>query len=325
LGSQAIQDITDRLDKSYKLFFDNLKRKAKCSPPSFKSRHRYKSFTLKQAGYKVDQKESEITINKRKYKYFNSRCFNGNIKTLTVKRNHKGEIYIIFSVEQEMKLKVGSETGKMAGFDFGLTTFLVDSDGNKYVSPQYLSESYNKLRVLSQRLSKKKKGSSNRKKAALQLISLHEHVVNQRNDWQWKMALHIVRSFDTICLESLSFLQMQKDKSLTGAKQKRNRAKKVFDLSPSSFYDKLKYKAAEYEKRVVFVDKWFPSTQICNSCMHVVGKLDEGIRDWTCPDCGMHHDRDHNAAKNILREGTSSLGIDSVRQGHRNAELQPLF
>ena len=325
LGSQAIQDITDRLDKSYKLFFGNLKRKAKCSPPSFKSRHRYKSFTLKQAGYKVDQKESEITINKRKYKYFNSRCFNGNIKTLTVKRNHKGEIYIIFSVEQEMKLKVGFETGKMAGFDFGLTTFLVDSDGNKYVSPQYLSESYNKLRVLSQRLSKKKKGSNNRKKAVLQLISLHEHVVNQRNDWQWKMALHIVRSFDTICLESLSFLQMQKDKSLTGAKQKRNRAKKVFDLSPSSFYDKLKYKAAEYGKRVVFVDKWFPSTQICSSCMYVVGKLDEGIRDWTCPDCGMHHDRDHNAAKNILREGTSSLGIDSVRQDHRNAELQPLF
>jgi len=118
---------------------------------------------------------------------------------------------------------------------------------------------------------------------------------------------------------------MQKDKSLTGAKQKRNRAKKVFDLSPSSFYDKLKYKAAEYEKRVVFVDKWFPSTQICSGCMHVVGKLDEGIRDWTCPNCGMHHDRDHNAAKNILREGTSSLGIDSVRQGHRNAELQPLF
>jgi putative transposase len=140
LGSQAIQDITDRLDKSYKLFFGNLKRKVRCSPPSFKSRHRYKSFTLKQAGYKIDQNENEITINKSTYKYFNSRCFDGNVKTLTVKRNHKGDIYIIFSVEQEMKLKVGFETGKMAGFDFGLTTFLMDSDGNKYVSPQYISE-----------------------------------------------------------------------------------------------------------------------------------------------------------------------------------------
>lgn len=325
LGSQAIQDITDRLDKSYKLFFSNLKRKVRCSPPSFKSRHRYKSFTLKQAGYKVNQKENEITINKQKYKYFNSRRFDGNIKTLTVKRNHKGEIYIIFSVEQEMKLKVEFETGKRAGFDFGLTTFLVDSDGKEYVSPQYLSESYNKLRVLSQRLSKKKKGSNNRKKAALQLISLHEKIVNQRNDWQWKTALDLVRSFDTICLESLSFLQMQKDKSLSGVKQKHNRARKVLDLSPSSFYDKLKYKAAEYGKKVIFVDKWFPSTQICSNCMHVVGKLDESVREWTCPDCGIHHNRDHNAAKNILREGTSSLGIDSVRQEHSNVELQLSF
>jgi len=325
LGSQAIQDITDRLDKSYKLFFSNLKRKVKCSPPSFKSRHKYKSFTLKQAGYKVDQKESEITINKRKYKYFNSRCFDGNIKTLTVKRNNKGEIYIIFSVEQEMKLRVGFETSKRAGFDFGLTTFFVDSDGNEYASPQYLSESYNKLRVLSQKLSKKKKGSKNRKKAVLQLVSLHEHIVNQRNDWQWKMALHIVRSFDTICLESLSFLQMQKDKNLTGMKQKRNRARKVLDLSPGGFYDKLKYKTVEYGKKTVFIDKWFPSTQICSTCMHVVGKLDESIREWTCPNCKTHHNRDHNAAKNILREGTSSLGIGDVRlESSSNALLEPL-
>lgn len=313
LGSQAIQDVTDRLDKSYKLFFSNFKRKVRCSPPGFKSRFKYKSFTLKQAGYKVDQKESEITINKKKYKYFNSRCFDGNVKTLTVKRNHKGEIYIIFSVEQGMKPKIGFETGKRAGFDFGLTTFLVDSDGNEYVSPQHISESYDKLRVLNQRLSKKKKGSNNRKKSALQLVSLHEKIVNQRNDWQWKMALHIVRSFDTICLESLSFLQMQKDKNLVGVKQKHNRARKVLDLSPGSLYDKLKYKAAEYGKQVVFIDKWFPSTQICSSCMHVVGKLDESIREWICPDCGTHHNRDHNAAKNILREGTSSLGIGDVR------------
>jgi putative transposase len=325
LGSQAIQDVVERLDKSYKLFFSNLKRKVRCSPPGFKNRHRYRSFTLKQAGYKVDQKENEIIINKKKYKYFNSRCFDGNVKTLTVKRNNKGEIYVIFSVEQEMKLKVGFETGKRAGFDFGLTTFLVDSDGKEYVPTQYLSESYDKLRALSRRLSKKKKGSNNRLKAKVQLISLHEKIVNQRNDWQWKMTLQLVRSFDIICLESLSFMQIQKDKNLTGVKQKHNRARKVLDLSPGSFYDKLKYKAVEYGKQVMFVDKWFPSTQICSSCMHVVGKLDESVREWTCPDCGMHHNRDHNAAKNILREGTSSLGIGNVRlKIGRNVMVEPL-
>ena len=313
LGSQAIQDITDRLDKAYKLFFSNLKRKVKASPPSFKGRHHYKSFTLKQAGYKLDQGENEITINKRKYKYFNSRSFEGKIKTLTVKRNHKGELFIIFAVEQEMKLKIGFETGKIAGFDFGLTTFLVDSDGKEFVSPEYLKNSFEKLKVLGRKLSKKKKGSNNRKKAKLQLISLHEKIVNQRNDWQWKLALDLVRSYDVICLESLSFLQMQKNKNLEGQKQKRNRARKVLDLSPSSLFEKVKYKAAEYNKKVVFIDKWFPSTQICSECLHVIGKLPMNIREWTCPNCGTKHNRDHNAAKNIKREGTSSLGIDDVR------------
>lgn len=313
LGSQAIQEITDRLDKAYKLFFSNLKRKVRTSPPSFKSRFKYKSFTLKQAGYKLNQKDNEITINKRKYKYFNSRDFEGKIKTLTVKRNHKGEIFIIFSVEQEMKLKVGFETGKIAGFDFGLATFLVDNEGKKFIAPEYLKNSFEKLKTLSRKLSKKQKGSNNRKKAKLQLISLHEKIVNQRNDWQWKLALELVRSYDVICLESLSFIAMQKDDNLETKKQKRNRARKVLDLSPGSLFEKVKYKSVEYGKKTVFIDKWFPSTKTCNCCGYVNHNLTIHDREWICPVCLTKHDRDHNSAKNIKREGTSSLGIDNVR------------
>ena len=312
LGSQAIQDITDRLDRAYKLFFANRKKGVDASPPSFKGRHHYKSFTLKQAGYKLDQKADEIIINKRKYKYFNSREFDGDVKTLTVKRNHKGEMYVIFSVEQEMKFKVGFETGKIAGFDFGLSTFLVDSEGREFVSPQYLNNSFEKLKVFHKNLSKKKKGSKNRKKAKLQLISLYEKIVNQRNDWQWKMAVELVRSYDEIYLETLSFVQMQKDDNLQTNRQKHNRARKVLDLSPGSFIEKVKYKAEEYGKKVNFVDKWFPSSQICSECSFVIGKLPLSVREWDCPSCGTHHDRDHNAAKNIKREGTSSLGTGSV-------------
>ena len=312
LGSQAIQDVVERLDKSHKLFFSNLKKGKRASPPSFKGRYHYKSFTLKQAGYKVDQNNDRIIINKKEYKYFNSRNFDGKIKTLTVKRNHKGEIYIIFSVEQEVKPKVGFETGKIAGFDFGLNTFLVDSEGKEFVSPRYLINSFNKLQELGRNLSKKKKGSKNRRKAKMQLISLHEKVVNQRSDWQWKMVLDIVRSYDVICLETLSFLQMQKSEMLKTEKQKRNRARKMLDLSPGSFFEKIKYKADEYGKKVIFVNKWFPSTQICSNCMYCGGKIPENVRQWTCPDCGEIHNRDHNAAKNILREGTSSLGTGGV-------------
>ena len=313
LGSQAIQDITDRLNRSYTLFFGNLKRKKKASPPKFKSRRFYKSFTLKQTGYSLDQDNNEITINKRRYRYFNSRVFDGKIKTLTVKRNHKGEIFIIFSVEQEMDFKIGFETGKIAGFDFGMGTFLVDSEGRKYASPQYLSNSYNKLQELSRSLSKKKKGSNNRKKAKMRLVSLHEKIVNQRNDWQHKMVLQLVKFYDTIFLESLSFLAIQKGNDLKTKKQKKGRARKIMDLAPASFIEKLKYKAAEYGKTVNFINKWFPSSQICSECLCGVGKMSTDIRSWVCPDCRAVHDRDHNAAKNILREGTSSLGIGNVR------------
>jgi len=310
LGSQAIQDITDRLDRSYGLFFGNIKHGVKTSPPRFKSRKRYKSFTLKQAGYKLNQKEGEVIINKKRYRYFNSRDFIGEIKTMTVKRNHKDELFIVFSVKEEMKLKVGFETGKMAGFDFGLGTFLVDSDGNKFSSPQYLSDSFDKLQDLSRRFSKKKRGSHNRRKAKMNLISLHEKISDQRNDWQWKMALQIVRSYDVICLETLSFIQMQKDDNLKYESQKKARARKVLDLSPGSFFEKLKYKADEYGKQIVFINKWFPSTKTCNDCGYVNHNLTLEDREWNCPFCNKHHDRDHNAAINILREGTSSLGID---------------
>lgn len=308
LGSQAIQDVTDRVERSYKLFFLNTKRGKKASPPKFKSRKRYKSFTLKQAGYKLDQKSGEVTICGNVYRYFNSRSFDASIKTLTVKRNHKGEFYIFFSVEQEMKPIVGFETGKMAGFDFGLGTFLVDSDGKKFDSPQYLRESFDEIKKKNRNLSRKKKGSKNRKEAKMQLISLHEKIANQRNDWQWKMAIMIARSYDFICIESLSFIAMQKDKSLEEKWQKKSRARKMLDLSSGSFFEKLGYKAKEYGKTIVPIDKWFPSTKMCNVCSHVEQNLTQKDREWTCPLCGTHHDRDHNAAINILREGSSSLG-----------------
>ena len=196
----------------------------------------------------------------------------------------------------------------MAGFDFGLGTFLVDSEGNKFDSPQYLRESFKKLQKKSKTFSKKKRGSHNRYKAKMELISLHEKVSNQRNDWQWKMALQLVKSYDVICLESLSFLQMQKDKNLDKKHQKKARARKILDLSPGSFFEKLLTKAEEYGKQIVFINKWFPSTKTCHECGYVNHNLTQQDREWICPFCNTKHDRDHNAAINILIEGTSSIG-----------------
>ena len=135
LGSQAIQDITERIDRAYKLFFRNHKTGIKSAPPSFKKRRNYKSFTLKQAGYKLLE-NNRIRIGKKVYRYFKSREIEGNIKTLTIKRDTLGDIYLYFVVDI-VDNPVGFRTGEIVGFDFGLKTFLTASNGEDIKSPMF--------------------------------------------------------------------------------------------------------------------------------------------------------------------------------------------
>lgn len=311
LGSQAIQDITERVDRAYKLFFSNLKKKKKCNPPKFKSRYKYKSFTLKQAGWKLDVEKGQIRIGKQVYRYHNKeRKVDGQVKTITVKRNSLGEYFLFISVVLgEEMLKKRTMTGKSAGLDFGIGTFMHSSDGNKFLAPKQMQSSFEKLKAAQRKFSKKKRGSNNRKKAKMDLIRLHEKIENQRADWQWKLSLDLVRRYDKIFLEDLSFVNMQNDTSLEFKGQKKSRNRKLLDLSPASFIDRLQKKAVEHGVEVAFVDRWFPTTKMCSNCLSVKSDLQQWERRWICPGCGVDHDRDENAAKNILREGASSLGL----------------
>ena len=132
LGSQAVQNIAERIDRAYTLFFANLKRKVRTSPPKFKAVRRYKSFTLKQAGWKLDEAQGKIRIGKRWYGYFQSRKIEGKVKTLTVKRDAVGDIYIYLVCDSQLE-QIKLRTGKSVGFDFGLKTFLTASDGHDIV------------------------------------------------------------------------------------------------------------------------------------------------------------------------------------------------
>ena len=291
VGSQAIQDITERIDKAYKLFYSNLARKVRTAPPKFKKVAKYHSFSLKQAGYKYVG-NNVITIQGRQYKFSKSREPDGRIKRITVKRDGLGDIYVCFICEVEEN-EVLARTGKSVGFDFGFKKFLTSSDGNDVVSPLFFKRNINALKRANRNLSRKVKGSNHFKRAKLALARLHKKVHNQRSNFHWQLANKLCGEYATICIEDLNLKGMQR---LYG--------RKIGDLGFAEFVDILEYKACRAGTRLVKVDRYFASSQTCSECGHKNHELkDLRIRSWQCKKCGAMHDRDRNAAINILNEG----------------------
>lgn len=300
LGSQAIQDIAERIDRAYKLFYRNLKHGIRTAPPSFKKVRKYKSFTLKQAGYKLHE-DNRITIMGKTYKYHKSREIEGEIKTITVKRDTLGDIYIYLVCKQEEK-EIKPRTGKSVGFDFGLKKFLTSSDSHDVEAPLFFKQNSAKIKKLSCKLSKKKKGSNNRKRARLDLARLHKKVTNQRKDYHFKLAKRMSEQYATICIEDLNIKAMQR---LWG--------RKISDLGHSQFVNILKYQCTKTGSTVVEIPRFYPSSKTCSCCGYIYSNLSLSERAWTCPECGTVHDRDRNAAVNILRVGASTLKGEVVR------------
>ncbi|SDP62863.1 RNA-guided endonuclease InsQ/TnpB family protein [Selenomonas ruminantium] len=292
IGSQAVQDITQRIDRAYKLFFHNLKHKIRTAPPSFKKIKKYKSFTLKQSGWKLDEADNSIVIGKQRYRYAKSREIDGKVKILTVKRDALGDIYLYFVCEASEN-KVLARTGKSVGFDFGLKMFLNASDGKDIASPLFFKQNATAIKRASSILSRKAKGSNNRKKAKLALARLHRKVANQRDNFHWQLASKLVGEYALICLEDLNLKAMQK-----------RFGRKISDLGFADFVNKLKYMAHRTGSSVVEIDRFFPSSQLCSKCGYQNIEIKNlKFREWTCPKCGSTLDRDKNAAINIEREG----------------------
>ncbi|ANV85547.1 transposase [Picosynechococcus sp. PCC 7003] len=300
IGSQAVQDICQRIEKAYRLFFKHQKKGVR--PPGFKKVKRYKSFTLKQAGYKF-LGGNRIKIGNKIYQYWNSRPIEGAVKTLTIKRTPLGELFLVVVIDSADELETKFETGNIAGFDFGLKTFLTCSDGTQIESPQFLKQSIHAIKKASRQHSKKPKGSANRERARLNLVRKHEDVVNRRSDWFWKLAHELTNKFDVLCFETLNLKGMQR---LWG--------RKVSDLAFGDFLRILKWVATKKGKQVVFIDRWYPSSKTCNHCGHVLESLDLNTREWRCLSCQSVNGRDENAAKNICTVGASTVKLGDVRQ-----------
>jgi putative transposase len=296
------------------LFFKHHKKGVR--PPGFKKVKKYKSFTLKQAGYKF-LSGNRVKIGNRTYQYWNSREIEGTVKTLTIKRTPLGELFMVVVVESVDKSEIKTTTGEIAGFDFGMKTFLTCSDGSKIKSPLFLKASLNVIRKASKQHSRKLKGSSNREQSRKHLVRQYEAISNQRRDWFWKLAHNLTDKFDVLCFETLS---LKRDVSGGSFPRKarlgmqRLWGRKVNDLALGDFLQILEWVAKKKEKRVIYIDPWYPSTKTCSCCGHVLDELDLSVRRWRCPSCHQVNDRDENAALNIKMVGSSTIGVGDVRQ-----------
>jgi len=298
LSSQTIQDITERIDKSYKQFYRNLKKGVKTSPPKFKKVKKYKSITFKNTGYKFDG--NKIAIQKDLFKFSNSRKFQGNIKRVIVKRNNLGMmfLYVITDFVDIRAIK----SVKSAGCDFGLKQFLSFSDKSTIDSPLFFKKNLKKVKRLSKKFSKKKKGSNNRKRAKYNLGKLNYKIMNKRTDFHYKLAKDLAIDYGILYFETLDIKSMQ-----------RRWGRKINDLGFYNFLQILKQQGLKYGCEVVQIDKWFPSSKTCSGCGYIKKDLTLKDRAYNCPECKLSIDRDLNASINIKREGVSSLKTKTVK------------
>ena len=300
VGSQAVQDICQRIEKAYQLFFKHQKKGVR--PPNFKKVKKYKSFTLKQAGYKF-LGGNRVKIGSRVYQYWNSRAIEGTVKTLTIKRTPLGELFMVVVVDSVEQPEIQVEMSRIAGFDFGLKTFLTVSDGSQIESPQFFKQSLTAIQKASRQHSRKVKGSVNRERARQSLVRKHEDVANRRSDWFWKLAHDLTDRFDVLCFETLNLKGMQR---LWG--------RKISDLALREFLQILDWVAQKKGKLTVYIDRWYLSSKTCFECGYVLKELDLSVREWRCPSCQSINGRDENAAKNIQTVGASTVGLGDVRR-----------
>ncbi|EMF0421932.1 transposase [Enterococcus hirae] len=302
VDSLALANAQLNLDKAYKNFF----RDKSVGFPRFKSKKNpvqsYTTNNQKGTVALIDNKFIKIPKLKSLVKIKLHRQPKGMIKSATISRHSSGKYYISLLCKEEI-IEL-PKTNSAIGIDLGMTDFAILSNGQKIDNNRFTSKMEKKLKREQHKLSRRallasKKDinlfeAKNYQKQKRKVARLHEKVMNQRNDFLNKLSTEIIKNHDIICIEDLNTKGMLRNHKL---------AKSISDVSWSSFVTKLQYKADWYGREIIKIDKWFPSSQICSECGHQDGKKSLEIREWTCPICHIHHDRDINASINILTEG----------------------
>ena len=291
LYSQSTQEVLERLDIAYRRFFKHIAKR----PPKFKKASDFASFCYTQSGFKLQGNVFHVNSVNKDFRFSLSRPFEGKVKQVRVKRSHLNEWYLYVITDASPKSYAKTHKGASVGIDFGLKTYMTLSDGEKLSHPQFLKRDLKRFRKASKRLSSCAKGSHHREQARLALCRIHEEIANKRRDFHWKLAHDLCRRFDTIFIETLNLSGMS-----------RMWGRKMHDLGHSSFCGILVQVAAKYGCTVHKIDRWFPSSKLCD-CGYKNVNLSLNDRSWVCPQCGQVHDRDVHAAEMILRRGIYEL------------------
>jgi len=298
VNSQTIQFSLKCLDDSYTNFFNKKSRF-----PKFKSRKHKNTFTIPQFG-RLENGKLKIPKFKDGIKINLHRKVEGKIGKMNISKTTTDKYYVSIFTEQMMEDL--PKTNRQVGIDLGLKDFVITSDNKKYKNNKYTSKYATELKKQQQHLSRKEKGSRGFEKQKLKVSKIHEKITNSREDTLHKVSRELVESYDLISVEDLNVKGMVKNHKL---------AKHIADASWGKFVEFLEYKCHWYGKELVKVGRFYPSSKTCGYCDWVNKDLELSDREWTCKSCGVIHDRDVNASKNILKEGlklTSGGTLDNT-------------
>ena len=308
--TQSLQQSIQNLDTAFIKFF-----KEKTRFPKFKSKKTNRhSYRIPQ-NVKIDFENHKVYLPKLKWVNVRiDRTFDGKIKSATVKQTPTGKYFVSILVDENIINKKQKEIDfeTSVGIDLGIKDFAILSNGTKIGNPKFLRLKEKRLKVLQKRLSRKQKGSKNRNKARLKVALQHEKISNERKDFLHKLTTKLVKEsqFDTFCLETLGVKNMMKNHKL---------AKSIAEVSWYMFDTLLEYKAQKEGKNVVRIGRFEPSSKLC-TCGYKNNDLTLADREWTCPICNTHHDRDILAANNIKRFALSNANLNNLSRSVRPVE-----
>ena len=232
-------------------------------------------------------------------------------KMVIVSREPDGRWYVTFTIEVEAPEPM-QVTGHAVGVDLGVKDFAVTSDGKRIANPRHLERKARNLARYQRRMARCRKGSANRGKAAAKAARGHRKVRDARRDFLHRISISLVRSADVIVIEDLS---------ISGMVRNRRLARAISDCGWGELRRQLEYKCKRYGRDLIVIERWYPSSKTCSACGHLLEYLSLSTRHWTCPDCGTRHDRDINAAKNILAAG---LAVSACGAGVGHPESSPM-
>jgi len=316
VDSRCLNYAKIEVDSAFKNWFRSLKVNGNVGFPRFKKKThvgKYHNTSMPDTPDKLF-KGSRIFIpvikwvRFRNYKSLDLACIK-KIRNLTIKRTSTNKYFV--SVCCDIEIQEYGHTGNCIGLDLGIKDLIITSNGEKFENKSFLKKDEKKIKHLQRLYSKKNKGSKNREKVRIRLAIAHEKLGNKRKDYLHKLTTRLVKENDIICIEDLNVRGMLKNHNL---------AKSLSDCSFSMIRSMLSYKCNWYGRKLVVINRWSPSSKHCSYCGYSMPSMGLYIRNWVCPKCGTYHDRDINAAKNILDEGLRILDVGCVPSDFKSAE-----